>query len=82
MQEHGTASPPRLQKLRQLVALNIDKQSPTAAVFFANKLTTLSDSPEDLLLLAKVSLSGLQDQRPWPRTCTWLKPHFSAWAWQ
>ena len=36
------------------MALNIDRQFPSAAVFFANKLTTLSDTPEDLLLLAKV----------------------------
>ena len=65
------------------MAQNIDKQFPTAAVFFANKLTTLSDSPEDLLLLAKASLSGLLGPAPLaPHMRMHLRARFSAWAWQ
>ena len=64
------------------MALNIDKQFPTASVFFANKLTTLSDSPEDLLLLAKVCLSGLLGPMPLATHMHMAKSHFSAWAWQ
>ena len=41
---------------RQLVKDNLARNFPEAAVFFANKLTTLSDSPVDLLLLAQVRM--------------------------
>lgn len=59
MQEAVGVRAPDLERLRQLVHDNVARNFPSAAAFFANKLATLSDSPADLLLLAKVRVCAL-----------------------
>ena len=54
MYEEASVRPPDVPRLRQLAQDNLARNFAGGAVFFANKLVTLTEEPADVLLLAKV----------------------------
>ena len=54
MHEAAPVTPPDVARLRQLAHDNLARSSASGAVFFSNKLVTLTQDPADVLLLARV----------------------------